>query len=174
MPIHGHYWTIAPAIKLALFPPRSRETRAWKYQIEDESGLQVLLTGQWREISDSKTLGVVIHGLGGDPSSASVLQIANAMERKGWSTLRYAMRGSQSGLDFYHSGLSKDVTRALTDPRFARYDEIFIAGLSLGAAAWAPPRRHPAPPSGGTRPRSRCQARFFRARPRVTRGASGF
>jgi predicted alpha/beta-fold hydrolase len=132
MPIHGHYWTIAPAIKLALFPPRSRETRAWKYQIEDESGLQVLLTGQWREISDSKTLGVVIHGLGGAPSSASVLQIANAMERKGWSTLRYAMRGSQSGLDFYHSGLSKDVTRALTDPRFARYDEIFIAGLSLG------------------------------------------
>jgi predicted alpha/beta-fold hydrolase len=132
MPIHGHYWTIAPAIKLALFPPRSHETRAWTYRIEDASGKEVLLTGQWREISESKTLGVVIHGLGGNPTSASVLQLANAMEQRGWSTLRYAMRGSESGLDFYHSGLSRDVLHALSDPRLAHYDEIFIAGLSLG------------------------------------------
>ena len=132
MLIRGHYWTLAPAIKFAIFPPSSCETRSWSYPIEDSSGHEVTLSGQWRENTGAKTLGVVIHGLGGNPTSASVLQIANAMEQRGWSTLRYAMRGSENGLDFYHSGLSRDVILALSDPRFAHYEEIFIVGLSLG------------------------------------------
>lgn len=132
MLIRGHYWTLAPAIKFAIFPPSSCETRSWSYPIEDSSGHEVTLSGQWRENAGAKTLGVVIHGLGGNPTSASVLQIANAMEQRGWSTLRYAMRGSENGLDFYHSGLSRDVILALGDPRFAHYEEIFIVGLSLG------------------------------------------
>lgn len=129
----GHLWTIAPTLRHRFRPRRAPAAADWSTVLEDKIMGEVRLHGRYREHPGADTLVVLVHGLGGHPDSAYVVDAALAVERAGRSCLRLGLRGSNgTGQDIYHSGLTADVHAALRDPAFGGYKNILILGFSLG------------------------------------------
>lgn len=82
---------------------------------------------------EPRGLVLVVHGMGGRPTSHYMARAANAAWRHGFSTLRLALRGAdRQGEDFYHAGLTADLRAALLSPAVAPLGPFFVLGYSLG------------------------------------------
>jgi predicted alpha/beta-fold hydrolase len=93
----------------------------------------VQLTGRLTEVRGATGLVLVVHGLGGSAMSPYAADAAHAATRAGLSSLRLNLRGAdRRGEDFYHAGLTADLTAALASDELERYDDIFVIGYSLG------------------------------------------
>jgi len=131
--IHGHIYTIAPRF---LHKPPRRPTalpvEIWRSTIR-EGEREVAITGLLSEHPDARTLLVVLHGCGGAPTSHYAVLATDYFHAQGVSVLRLAWRGADLfGEDIYHAAQTADVHTAIADPRFARYDRIWLLGYSLG------------------------------------------
>ncbi len=74
-----------------------------------------------------------MHGLGGDANSPYMRTSAEALQARGYATLRISMRGAgHSDADYYHAGLAGDLVTVLADPSLADFARIFVMGFSLG------------------------------------------
>jgi uncharacterized protein len=128
----GHLWTVVPGIrwtKRSLAPPSS----PWSVTLHDARMGPISLSGRMRHERGADTLVVVVHGLGGDPSSPYCERAAAAAARRGWSCLRVALRGADGrGEDLYHAGLASDLDAVLASPDLARAQRILLLGYSLG------------------------------------------
>jgi predicted alpha/beta-fold hydrolase len=93
----------------------------------------VHVLGRIRHRSDSRTIVVIVHGLGGYSESYYVLAAAAWAERMGFASLRMSMRGAAGdGGDIYHAGLYTDVHDAVCSSELDRYERVVILGYSLG------------------------------------------
>jgi predicted alpha/beta-fold hydrolase len=93
----------------------------------------VHVLGRIRHRSDSRTILVLVHGLGGDSESYYMLAAAAWAERRGLACLRMSMRGAAGdGGDLYHAGLYTDVHGAVGSSELDRYEHVVIFGYSLG------------------------------------------
>lgn len=128
----GHAWTIFPTLRHLVRAYPFPESQTWSTVVEDPIVGESVVYGEYRELPDTDTLVVIIHGLGGVPSSGYLAPIAMAAEQAGFSSLRLALRGTGGGNDFYHAGFTGDLDVAVSHPDFARYERIFVVGFSLG------------------------------------------
>lgn len=129
----GHAWTLGSKLAEWLRPPHPPRSRPWRRRVDSRRGRPVCVTGQYRPRSDTDTLVVVVHGLGGCADSGYCAAAASAVDRRGYAALRLSLRGAdRSGDDIYHGGLADDLRAALTAPAFDRYSRKFVIGYSLG------------------------------------------
>lgn len=81
---------------------------------------------------------LILHGLGGDGDSRSIISIANRFVEQGWVVFRLSFRGVGKGAGMsrrlYHCGLSSDIGQALSGLS-ARHPELSFVGVgySMGA-----------------------------------------
>lgn len=114
-------------------PPTPPVGRPWRLALADPRIGEVELTGQLHEVADSSALVVLVHGLGGCIDSHYMVPALQEIEARGVSCLRLNMRGAdRSGADLHHAGLSSDLEAALGSPELAEYDDLYVAGFSLG------------------------------------------
>lgn len=133
MSLSGHYWTLAPTIMERLRSQAAPPSQPWSTQLDDGHGRMLKLGGALRQRDDSDAIVVVVHGLGGAIESNYCIRAAHAIEARGLSCLRLALRGAdRNGEDFYHAGLVADVEAALASPELARYRRLYVLGFSLG------------------------------------------
>jgi predicted alpha/beta-fold hydrolase len=131
--LSGHLWTVGPKLKNAVFPDKPPPSTAWRREVDRVGDEPVYVTGQFRDYTDTDTLVIVVHGLGGCEDSDYVISAANHVEEAGYASLRLSLRGAdRSGDDLYHGGLYEDIAAAVTAPRFEDIDRIFVVGYSLG------------------------------------------
>jgi predicted alpha/beta-fold hydrolase len=129
----GHWWTVRPELGERVRPVVAPAAVAWQTTLDDPRVGPVRLQGKLCEHPGATTLLLVVHGLGGSPDSPYCRRAAALAERRGWSSLRLALRGSTGdGEDLYHAGLGEDLARALRDPTLARYERVLVVGYSLG------------------------------------------
>ncbi|MFO7563941.1 MAG: alpha/beta fold hydrolase [Enhygromyxa sp.] len=134
VPPRGHWWTIAPNL-LGRLRPGPIGDAPWSTPVTDprpgatqEQRIAGALGGPARG-----ELFLLVHGLGGDADSPYMRLNADALQARGYATLRMSMRGTgQSCPDYYHAGLAGDLVTVLADPSLAAYERIFVMGFSLG------------------------------------------
>lgn len=137
--VSGHVWTLVPHLRHTLAPLRAPDGEPWSADIDDPAVGRVRIGGTLRHEPGAKTLAVLVHGLGGSAHSAYVIKTAQAVARKGWSSLRVNLRGADgAGEDFYHAALVGDLDAALRSEAVARYERVVVLGFSLGGhlALW--------------------------------------
>ena len=84
-------------------------------------------------IDATRTLLVLVHGLGGSSESGYMLQMAGAASSLGMGCLRLNLRGADhEGRDFYHGGLTDDLHAAVSNPPLSGFERIVCLGFSLG------------------------------------------
>ena len=132
--LSGHLWTILPAVQSGLLSSyRFPDAQPFATVVHDPVAGDVQLNGLYVDQSESDTLVVVIHGLGGDAASSYVQDAARAVVQHGFSVLCLSMRGADgSGEDIFHGGLTEDIRAALASPELARYKRVFLIGFSVG------------------------------------------
>jgi predicted alpha/beta-fold hydrolase len=127
----GHIATLAPFVRHALAPVRAPAER-WNVTLRDPDVGTVALTGLFREFPGSRSLLLVVHGLGGSATSHYAVPAAVAAHDAGMSCLRLNLRGADlSGVDFYHAGLTADLQAAIGGVP-PRYEHIYLLGYSMG------------------------------------------
>jgi uncharacterized protein len=132
-PLSAHLWTVLPALRAELLPPRMPAAQRFHAVVDDPVAGQVQLSGLYMDQPASDTLVVLIHGLGGDCMSPYIRTAARATVGRGLSTLCLSMRGADgSGEDILHGGLTEDIRAALASPQLARYRRVQILGFSVG------------------------------------------
>jgi predicted alpha/beta-fold hydrolase len=130
--LSGHGWTIGVWLRHTMRPDVAPPSSDWAVIAEDPKVGPVRLTGKIRH-EDSKTLVILVHGLGGDVDAPYIIAGARAASRAGLSCLRLNLRGAdRRGEDFYHAGLTADLHAAASSEDLARYHELFVLGYSLG------------------------------------------
>lgn len=93
----------------------------------------VAISGLVRIHPGAQAIVVVVHGMGGRPSSHYAVRAAAAADAAGLSSLRIALRGAdRRGEDFYHAGLTLDLHAALDSPEVRDHEAVYILGYSLG------------------------------------------
>ncbi|MFW5965921.1 MAG: alpha/beta fold hydrolase [Persicimonas sp.] len=128
----GHAWTIAPALRHRVFPRTGPAADDWSMTLEDPRVGPVEITGRYAR-RESRTLVVLVHGLGGHAESAYMVDAAAAVDRAGLSCLRLCLRGAGgTGEDIYHAGLTEELHAALSHPDFEGYEHLVVIGFSLG------------------------------------------
>lgn len=129
----GHFWTVAALLGRHLRPPTSPPGERFAGRVVDPvTGVQPVSGFLFRP-DGANRLVVLLHGLGGSPQSTYMALLACTAHHMGMATLRLALRGADgAGADFYHAGLTADLHAMLADPALSAYDEIVLAGLSLG------------------------------------------
>ncbi len=133
MKLGGHLWTITPNFRHRLRPQKPPKSQPWSSTLEDPRIGSVRLQGQLRLADPKGDLVVLVHGLGGSPDSQYMIQAAHAATRTGLGCLRLGLRGTdRSGVDFYHAGLTHDLSSALASPALAEVRRIYLLGFSLG------------------------------------------
>jgi predicted alpha/beta-fold hydrolase len=134
--LSGHLWTVVPALRTRLAPPRVPDEERFEVGFEDPVGGALKLTGRLhaaRGQAGARTLVVVVHGLAGSCDSSYVRRFVRAAAAAGFATLRLNLRGADGGTpDFYHAGLDADLATVLAAPRLAGFERIFLVGFSLG------------------------------------------
>lgn len=131
--VTGHLWTVASLAERRLRPPASPPAERFAGVVMDPVTGEQPVTGLLFRPAGARRIAVLIHGLGGSPESAYMSLLASSAHRSGLATLRLSLRGADgSGPDFYHGGLTADLHAALADPALSGFDEIVLAGLSLG------------------------------------------
>lgn len=129
----GHFWTLGPYLRYNLLPPEVPEWQPWETNVDDEVVGKIQLSGRLSRGFGSRTLVVVVHGLGGSATSYYALNAAAAAARAGIDNLRLNLRGAdRSGADYYHAGLIADLDAALSSPALRAYERILLLGYSLG------------------------------------------
>lgn len=131
--LRGHVWTLGPFLSSLIrppIPPPSRHFRAW---VQDPTLGKVRLTGRLSVPIGAQTLLLLVHGLGGAADRYYVVRAAAAAHARGFATLRLNLRGAdRTGEDFYHAGLTADLSAALDSPDVAHFERVLIVGFSLG------------------------------------------
>ncbi|MCA9654919.1 MAG: alpha/beta fold hydrolase [Myxococcales bacterium] len=129
----GHVWTVLPQLRHRVRPLPVPSTDPWSTDVVDPRIGSVRLGGLRSDAPGASTLLLVVHGLGGDPSSPYCRRAAAAAALRGWSSLRLGLRGSRGdGEDLYHAGLGRDLAHALAEPGLARFERVLVLGYSLG------------------------------------------
>jgi predicted alpha/beta-fold hydrolase len=130
--LSGHGWTIATWLRHTIKPKLAPPAEPWATVVEDPKMGAVRLTGRLRN-KETRTLVLVVHGLGGEIENSYMVEAALAAEAAGMACLRLSLRGAdRSGEDFYHAGLTADLHAALSSREVARYEKVFVLGYSLG------------------------------------------
>ncbi|MDH5676222.1 MAG: alpha/beta fold hydrolase [Myxococcales bacterium] len=133
MPLSGHLWTIGASLRHRVRPAHAPEAMPWATTLIDPDQGQVRLRGLYRRVPGADRCAIVVHGLGGTTDTFYCVAAARAVEARGWSCLRLALRGAdRGGDDFYHAGLVEDLAAAVTSPELAHYERIYLLGYSLG------------------------------------------
>jgi len=131
--MRGHLWTIGPNLRHRLVPHRPPPSSEWSTTLQDPQLGALRLTGQLHQTPAAKELAILLHGLGGTIDSQYTVKAARAAAALGIDALRLALRGAdRRGEDFYHAGLTEDLSATLRDQVLARYERIYILGFSLG------------------------------------------
>lgn len=135
--IQGNYWTLAPQLVRALYPPTAPEGVPFRHTFEANVGA-VTLTGELHRPSRARAdedtpLIIVVHGLGGSINSGYTKDAAWAAVAAGAACLRINLRGAnRNGDDIYHAGLREDLDQLLQAEVLAGFERIHILGYSLG------------------------------------------
>ncbi|WP_437680503.1 YheT family hydrolase [Sorangium sp. So ce131] len=131
--LHGHFWTIAPWVKHQLLAPQLPPSSPFSVHVDDAADGPVRLLGKIRHRDDTRSILVVVHGLGGTVESHYVMEAAARAERTGLACLRLNLRGAGGdGAGIYHAGLYSDLHAAITSPELDRYERVVVLGYSLG------------------------------------------
>ncbi len=129
----GHWWTIQPVVTHALDPRPGPAATLWTTTLEDERLGQVTLRGLLDDGQSSRTLVMLVHGLGGNTDSPYMVAAARAAHSAGFDCMRLNLRGAGlDGEDFYHAGLWSDLHVALSSPELSGYERVLLLGFSLG------------------------------------------
>jgi predicted alpha/beta-fold hydrolase len=105
----------------------------WRGSVFDSERGPVPLGGWYSEGARRDVVVVLVHGLGGSAESPYLSATAAACQATGLATLRLGLRGSDGKAgDFYHAGLTADVSAALAAPELAPYERVVLIGFSLG------------------------------------------
>lgn len=132
MSFAGHFWTLSTNLRHRFAPWSAPPGEPWSTSLIDPTMGEVRLSGALHR-TNSRTLVVAIHGLGGSIDSHYVVRTAAAAAAAGLDCLRLCLRGAdRSGEDFYHAGLTADLSAALRSPALAEYTRIHAVGYSLG------------------------------------------
>ena len=128
----GHLATVSGYARGALRPHPVPASERVELAIEDPSIGALTLVGELSN-PEAETLVVIVHGLGGNVTSAYALRAAQAAVDAGFAALRIHMRGAiGDGADLYHAGLGGDLAQVTRAPALARYRSIAILGYSMG------------------------------------------
>lgn len=128
----GHFWTIAPTLLGAGDKDEAMGGRRWSTSLHDPDRGRVRLSG-WLHEQGSRTLVVLLHGLGGTSSVLYVRDAARVALARGHDCLRMAMRGAErDGEDIHHAGLTRDIHATLESVQLEGYERIVLIGFSLG------------------------------------------
>ena len=140
--LHGHAYTLGPRLFFGrkLKPPVAETwtTAVTEAAFDSAHGLRtneraVTVSGLLSEAPGANTLVIVLHGCGGAPSSHYAVFATRYFLEQNVSVLRLAWRGADlGGEDIYHAAQTADVHAAIADPRFAKYERIWLLGYSLG------------------------------------------
>lgn len=130
----GHYWSVAPSIRHRFRPEMGPPNSVpWSTSVPDGHWGEVRLTGILALHPEPRGLVLIVHGMGGRPTSHYMARAANAAWGAGFSSLRLALRGAdRQGEDFYHAGLTADLRAALMSAELAMMAPFFVLGFSLG------------------------------------------
>ncbi len=121
-----------PHIADAFVQP-SAPGQEWSTSLEDERFGELRLSGLLHAIPGSRSLIVIVHGMGGHAEKSYVARAAQAAHAHGMSSLRLTLRGCDlSGEDIYHAGLVEDLQAAIRSPELASYRSLHVLGFSLG------------------------------------------
>lgn len=132
MSFSGHFWTLGTNLRHRLAPWSAPPGEPWSTTLDDPRVGEVRLSGELHR-TGSPALVVAVHGLGGTIASHYAVRTAAAATQVGLDCLRFHLRGAdRSGEDFYHAGLTADLTAALRSPALAHYRDIHVVGYSLG------------------------------------------
>ena len=129
----GHFWTLGPFLRHTLLPPRVPEWKRWETSLEDGVVGTLQLSGRLTRSPGSDTIVVIVHGLGGSATSYYAKKAALAAAHADLDSLRLNLRGAdRDGGDYYHAGLTDDLSAALRSHALEGYDKILLLGYSLG------------------------------------------
>jgi predicted alpha/beta-fold hydrolase len=129
----GHFWTVTPWLWHRVQPTRPPPSSAFSVRVGESSAGPVHVLGRIRHRNDTRSILIIVHGLGGSSESHYMMSMAAWAERMGLACLRLNMRGAGGdGSDLYHAGLYADVHATLQSPELDRYDRAIIVGYSLG------------------------------------------
>ena len=129
----GHFWTLGPFLLHTLLPPRVPEWKRWETSLEDGVVGTLQLSGRLTRSPGSDTIVVIVHGLGGSATSYYAKKAALAAAHADLDSLRLNLRGAdRDGGDYYHAGLTDDLSAALRSHALEGYDKILLLGYSLG------------------------------------------
>jgi hypothetical protein len=131
-PVRAHVRTVLPRLARSVAAGRSHG-EPWRCVVDEPLRAPVALGGRFALVAGSRTVVVMVHGLGGSWESPYQVAVARACEAAGASTLRLGLRGSDGEAgDFYHAGLTSDIAAALASPELAGFERVALLGFSLG------------------------------------------
>ncbi len=130
--MQAHVWTVLPRLLRRRLAAGLRDA-PWRGAVVDPERGVVPLAGWFGEGTRRDVVVVLVHGLGGSAESPYLSATAAACQASGLATLRLGLRGSDGKAgDFYHAGLTADVSAALAAPELAPYERVVLIGYSLG------------------------------------------
>lgn len=133
MNLHGHLWTVLPALRDRVRAPRAPVAETVRVPLVDDRFGPVELTGHLRHGAGRRDLVLLVHGLGGEARSGYVQRAAAALHRLGTATLALNLRGADRlGGGFHHVGLTEDLDAAARAPQLGGYERLFAIGFSMG------------------------------------------
>lgn len=128
----GHVATVSGFARGIFHPEIAPEGVPFLTTIEDATFGTISIRGHLANES-AKTLVIIVHGMGGNITSAYAIRAANAAVAAGCAALRIDLRGaSGDGDDIYHAGLGADLGQITRAPALAKFERIAIVGYSLG------------------------------------------
>lgn len=129
----AHVRTVGARLARALRPPAAPAWEEWSTTVEDPKMGAVRLTGRLTPAAGTRSVVLMVHGLGGCSESGYLVTAAWAAAEAGLASLRLNLRGSDRlGEDYYHAGLTADLRAALASPELDRFDTVYLLGYSMG------------------------------------------
>lgn len=128
----GHVNTLRPYFARTLGSALRPPTEPFVTQLSDPIAGEVDVTGVYLRGDPSRVV-IFIHGLGGNTDSGYMTQALAAVHQLGVSALLLNCRGAdRRGADFYHSGLTADLSAAISSEALSGAREIDLVGYSIG------------------------------------------
>ena len=129
----GHLWTVGPSLYRSFGERMGPESRDWQIKVKNDRAEPILRSGRLTEVEGSRTLVVILHGMGGTVERGYCLLAAQRARQLGMTSLRLALRGGDGvGKDLHHAGLVDDLGPILRRFDADRYRSVAIVGYSLG------------------------------------------
>jgi len=124
----GHRQTLWPSVFRRVPAGRIRRERL---ELSDGDFLDL----DWSRQGASR-VAIIAHGLEGDSRRPYVLGLARALQRRGWDTVAWNLRGCSGEANrlprSYHSGASGDLAAVVEHVGRFSYDPLVVCGFSLG------------------------------------------